>query len=252
MSVLKYYRQEAKIQQPAELLVRRINEIKAKIKAGEQITAEQYEKALKPVTIELLKTQDIIRELKNEKENPSVHFQLQMQQETDPSSEEQMSSTEEISVMPYYTIPAINELFNNKNAPLIISDNKLPPIHEMLKRTNYENDQDILTRLKTISQSLGGRKSSTGSRDIDEKIKVIQQYRKALKATRGTGVFYYRSPRELVDRLELLVGEIKAGNDSTDIQNEASAISDKLLQQKKIPEDRHKRLYEIIHNFSRK
>ena len=61
--MLDDYRQQAKILYPVEHRIRRINEIKDKYKAGEHLTAEQYEKALKPVTSQLLKTQEVIREL---------------------------------------------------------------------------------------------------------------------------------------------------------------------------------------------
>ena len=61
----------------------------------------------------------------------------------------------------------------------------------------------------------------------DVNIKYVKELRfikegKNLMQT-GSGIFYYNSPRDLLDRLELLGGSISAGNNS--VQEEFSEIA---------------------------
>jgi hypothetical protein len=241
MSVLEKYRQEAKQRQPVELRIRKINEIREKSRAGQRITAEQYENALKPVTSELVKTQDIIRELTNKQQASPIDL-LETSPEyllkTSPSA---IQFTPTIS----YKIPSsIDHFLNNEFTSAVLAK------HNLL--TSEETNKSKLLRLANISKSLGRKKAgSAGSEreEIDKEINVLQRYRFLLRASQGTGLKHYMNVRELIDRLEILMGQMTAGNDSVDIPNEAIAILDKLLQQKKISQEDHKRLYEKIYSF---
>ena len=62
---------------------------------------------------------------------------------------------------------------------------------------------------------------------------MIKNYRELFKASQGTGFLFYKNAKDLLDRLEILMGQMIAGNDSFDIQNEAIAILDKLLRKKR-------------------
>ena len=46
----------------------------------------------------------------------------------------------------------------------------------------------------------------------------------------GSGVIYYNNPHDLFDRLELLGGEIKAGNNAVKVKNEFSEIAHTLTK----------------------
>jgi hypothetical protein len=254
MSVLEQYRQQAKILYPVELQIRKINEIKEKTKAGEHLTAEQYEKALKPVTSELVKTQDIIRELKSDKQQTSPiddlsTAPLQWLLKSPPVVKHETPS------ISYIAPSSIDDFLNDKFTSAVLSRYNLPTPIEMLNRTNHENNTARLQRLKIISMQLGKRKAkSFGSErdEIDKQMDVIRKYRNLLKneaPQEGTGLIYYKNAKDLIDRLDILMGQMRAGNDAVDIQNEALTILDKLLQQKKISNEDHEKLYEKIYSF---
>ena len=46
----------------------------------------------------------------------------------------------------------------------------------------------------------------------------------------GSSVMYYKNPKELSDRLKVLIGSIIAGNNSPVIKNDISQINDELLR----------------------
>ena len=212
MSFLADIRQEAKILYPVELRIRKINEIREESKAGQRITAEQYENALKPVTSELVKTQDIIRELTKMQITPSMS----------PTS------------------LSFSEFINNEF------------VSSVLLKHELQHPEVRLEDLATIARSLGGQKAkSSGSerQEIDKELDVIKKYREFLKAKEGTGFIYYKNAKDLIDRLDILMGQMRAGNDAVDVQNEGLAILDKLLQQKKISSEDHEKLYEKIYSF---
>ena len=255
MSVLEQYRQEAKILYPVELQIRKINEIKEKTKAGEHLTAEQYENMLKPITSELVKTQDIIREVTGK------------QQKTASSPVDDLSATSlkwllksppavkvESPSISYITPSSIDDFLNDNFASTVLLKHNLPAPFEMLNRTSPENNKFRLQRLITISQQLGKRKANSSDElekdEIDKEMDVIRKYRHLLKqALQGTGLTYYKNAKDLIDRLDLLMGQMRAGNDSIDIRNEALTILDLLLQQKKISNEDHEKLYALIYSF---
>lgn len=236
MSVLEKYRQEAKQRLPVELRIRKINEIREKSRAGQRITAEQYENALKPVTSELVKTQDIIRELTNTLD--LLDASPEYLQTTSPTA------IQDSPTIKYKLPSSIDQFLNNEFTSTVLTKHKL--------LTNEETDDTKLLRLEKIAKSLGGlKKSKAGSEreEIDKEINVLKRYRFLLRASHGNGLKHYINHRELIDRLEILVGQMTAGNDSIDISNEAIAILDKLLQLQKISQQDHERLYEKIYSF---
>jgi len=54
---------------------------------------------------------------------------------------------------------------------------------------------------------------------------------------------YYSNPQELINRLELIIASVRAGNSSNELKNEAGAILDKLQIQGAITRNEYKKLY---------
>jgi hypothetical protein len=76
--------------------------------------------------------------------------------------------------------------------------------------------------------------------------------RRVLAEQDGEGIhFLQNDPAKLVDRMQLLVGEIGAGNTSKEVKNEAMSIADILLRQRHLSKAEHKRIFdEILHASS--
>jgi hypothetical protein len=232
MAFLENFRREAKIRYPVELKIRAINKIRQEVRAGQRIRDEEYEKALKPVTTELVKTQKIIRELGKTNEQAPAKVS-----ETSPANMQEAPSAS-------YMSP-----FTDQFSSTILKKYNLLYPSEIV---DWPDQQTKLKYLEHISKSLGSKKSKCpdAERDeIDKELNVLKKYRHLLKFQHGTGLKHYKNVRELIDRLEILMGQMTAGNDSVDIQNEAIDIVDKLLEEKKISRIDHEKLYGKIHSF---
>ena len=59
----------------------------------------------------------------------------------------------------------------------------------------------------------------------------------------GSGMFYYKDPSQLVDRMRVLIGSIAAGNNNPVLKNDLSQIIDELLKIGEINKATHERLY---------
>ena len=59
----------------------------------------------------------------------------------------------------------------------------------------------------------------------------------------GSGMFYYKDPTVLVDRMRVLIGSIAAGNNNPVLKNDLSQIIDELLKIGEINKATHERLY---------
>ena len=102
-----------------------------------------------------------------------------------------------------------------------------PDIREMID--NPDLREKILKRLAKENKSLGGKKRAAKDnkkKEIEKKLTANRNYRELIKSLpnpqKGSGVFYYNSPRDLFERLELLGGSIRAGNNS--LKNEFSEV----------------------------
>ena len=62
----------------------------------------------------------------------------------------------------------------------------------------------------------------------------------------STRKIYYKNTKELANRLQILLGEIEAGNNNADLKNEAMEIVDILLEHKVIDQDHHKHFYDQL------
>ena len=63
------------------------------------------------------------------------------------------------------------------------------------------------------------------------------------KKQRGGNVVFFNNPNQRIKKLELLVGEILAGNTSIDMRNIGVSILDRLLKMSTINKSQHNKLY---------
>ena len=59
----------------------------------------------------------------------------------------------------------------------------------------------------------------------------------------GKGIMFYNNPKELLKKLEIILGEMVAGNTSIKMRNMGVQILDILLKTKIINKSQHKKLY---------
>ena len=60
----------------------------------------------------------------------------------------------------------------------------------------------------------------------------------------GSSVTYYNDPQNLVERMNILIGSIQAGNNSVVVKNDLSQINDELLRINAIDRSLHERFYQ--------
>jgi len=69
------------------------------------------------------------------------------------------------------------------------------------------------------------------------------QFLSSIGNTKGEGIKLFGSIKEMVDRLETLIGLFRAGNKGSDIRNEISGVLDLLLKKKAIKQKEHEKLF---------
>ena len=84
----------------------------------------------------------------------------------------------------------------------------------------------------------------------------IEHYENKVKMMKGSGlkkrggnVIFFNDAKQLLKKLELIVGEILAGNTSIEMRNTGVAILDMLLKTSKINKAQHEKLYDIFQNL---
>lgn len=103
------------------------------------------------------------------------------------------------------------------------------PINLLTKRFNPKNKYSmdavkIFNDLNTLS-NLPSHKSSGKSRMV------------------GSSIMYYQDPKQLADRMKILIGSMAAGNNSPVLKNDLSQINDELLKIEAIDKTMHEKLY---------
>ena len=66
---------------------------------------------------------------------------------------------------------------------------------------------------------------------------------------RGGNIVFFNDVKQLLKKLELIVGEILAGNTSIEMRNMGVAILDTLLKSSTINKAQHEKLYDIFQNL---
>ena len=207
---------------------RTVEAVRHTIKTGqyaEQDKRESLKETFKPITDKLEKVDEGIDELKKDLK-AERGAKLQAINRPPAVSAIEGSSQATITDKDYVSIEEQESLMNRG----------YPDPREMID--NPDLREKTLERLAKESKFLGGKKSKAkgnNKKDIEKKLRANTNFRKLIrslpnpqkgsgaKPEKGSGVFYYNSPRDLFERLELLGGSIRAGNNS--VKNEFSEVA---------------------------
>ena len=107
---------------------------------------------------------------------------------------------------------------------------------------------------------IGKAQKTMDYKRIDNARAVLNQYIKhyanKVKTMEGSGlkkrggnIVFFNDVKQLLKKLELIVGEISAGNTSIEMRNTGVAILDMLLKTSKINKAQHEKLYDIFQNL---
>ena len=105
---------------------------------------------------------------------------------------------------------------------------------------------------------IGEAQKTMDYKRIDNARVVLNQYIKHYKVKmmkgsglkkRGGNIVFFNDVKQLLKKLELIVGEILAGNTSIEMRNTGVAILDMLLKTSKINKAQHEKLYDIFQNL---
>ena len=129
-------------------------------------------------------------------------------------------------------------------------------LNKKLKDADFRRNQ-LKGRKSQVSQAynkgkIGEAHKTMGYKRIDNASAVLNQYIKhypnklkegsGLKK-RGGNIVFFNDVKQLLKKLELIVGEISAGNTSIEMRNTGVAILDMLLKTTKINKAQHEKLY---------
>ena len=129
-------------------------------------------------------------------------------------------------------------------------------LNKKLKDADFRRNQ-LKGRKSQVSQAynkgkIGEAQKTMGYKRIDNASAVLNQYIKhyANKLKEGSGlkkrggnIVFFNDVKQLLKKLELIVGEISAGNTSIEMRNTGVAILDMLLKTTKINKAQHEKLY---------
>ena len=132
-------------------------------------------------------------------------------------------------------------------------------VNKKLKDAEFRRNQ-LKGRKSQVSQAYNKGKISEAQKTMDYKridnaSVVLNQYIKhyenkvktmegsGLKKKRGGNIVFFNDVKQLLKKLELIVGEISAGNTSIEMRNTGVAILDMLLKTSKINKAQHEKLY---------
>ena len=147
----------------------------------------------------------------------------------------------------------IEKQLNKPEMPKI--QNK-PFLKKKLEAANHKRNQ--LKGYKTnVSKDYNKGKISEAQKTLDYKRidnaravlnQYIKHYENKLKEgsglkKRGGNIVFFNDAKQLLKKLELIVGEISAGNTSIEMRNTGVAILDMLLKTSKINKAQHEKLY---------
>ena len=131
-----------------------------------------------------------------------------------------------------------------------------PFLKKKLEAANHKRNQ-LKGRKTQVSQAynkgkIGEAEKTLKYKKIDNERAVLNQfikhYENKLKEgsglkKRGGNIVFFNDAKQLLKKLELIVGEILAGNTSIEMRNTGVAILDMLLKTSKINKAQHEKLY---------
>ena len=129
-------------------------------------------------------------------------------------------------------------------------------IDKKLSDANIKRNQ-LKGRKSQVSQAynkgkIGEAQKTMDYKRIDNASAVLNQYIKHYEnklkegsglKKRGGNIVFFNDAKQLIKKLELIVGEISAGNTSIEMRNTGVAILDMLLKTSKINKAQHEKLY---------
>ena len=131
-------------------------------------------------------------------------------------------------------------------------------INKKLKDAELKRNQ-LKGRKSQVSQAYNKGKISEAERALEYKSidnarivlnQYIKHYENKVKMMEGSGlkkkggnIVFFNDVKQLLKKLELIVGEISAGNTSIEMRNTGVAILDMLLKTSKINKAQHEKLY---------
>ena len=131
-----------------------------------------------------------------------------------------------------------------------------PFLKKKLEAANHKRNQ-LKGRKTQVSQAYNKGKKGEAEKTlkykkIDNERAVLNQYIKHYEnklkegsglKKRGGNIVFFNDAKQLLKKLELIVGEILAGNTSIEMRNTGVAILDMLLKTSKINKAQHEKLY---------
>ena len=129
-------------------------------------------------------------------------------------------------------------------------------VNKKLKDAEFRRNQ-LKGRKSQVSQAynkgkIGEAQKTMDYKRIDNASAVLNQYIKHYEnklkegsglKKRGGNIVFFNDAKQLLKKLELIVGEISAGNTSIEMRNTGVAILDMLLKTSKINKAQHEKLY---------
>ena len=129
-------------------------------------------------------------------------------------------------------------------------------VNKKLKDAEFRRNQ-LKGRKSQVSQAynkgkIGEAQKTMDYKRIDNASAVLNQYIKHYEnklkegsglKKRGGNIVFFNDVKQLLKKLELIVGEISAGNTSIEMRNTGVAILDMLLKTTKINKAQHEKLY---------
>ena len=248
-----------------------------KEKLGEETSQLAYEKIFRPITSKMdVSTSAITKPTSILKKKPSSTKEIDYYPDVDPYEDmdveglidfgeevlpgeekqppppayspgqymklKQQRALEEKEVFEKYGLPIIETTEETSEKTLEAYDSVVKELgKEKRKLTNAINksvDSSEKENLKKIREQL-----QRDSYAITERRDKLKKTGKGLRIKKGGNLLLYRDPKELVKKLDLIIGEISAGNTNIDMRNTGVAILDELLKSSLIDKTVHKRIY---------
>ena len=164
-----------------------------------------------------------------------------------------------------------NEILGDLGLQNYDSVEKVLNQQEMTEQKNRKYLRNIINAAKTKRNQLKGYKSSISKQfnsGLISEAKKQQEYKRidnarvtlntyidhygnkmetmkgsGMKKQKGGNVIYFNKPKELIKKLDLIIGEILAGNTSIDMRNMGVSILDTLLKMSSINKSQYGKLY---------
>ena len=248
-----------------------------KAKLGEETSQLAYEKIFRPITSKMdVSTRDGTKPTSIVKKKPSSMKEIDYYPDVDPYEEmdveglidfgeevlpgeekqppvsdsppayspgqymklKQQRALEEKEVFEKYGLPIIETTEETSEKALEAYDRVVKELgNEKRKLTNLMNkleDSSEKENLKKIREQLRR-----------ESFLIMARRDKFKKTGKGFGrnLIFFSNPKELIQKLDLIIGEISAGNTNIDMRNTGVAILDELLKSSLIDKTAHKQIY---------